>query len=494
MSGNDIKSKGKTQRRIKFSAISTVIAVFVTAIVILINIVFLAVTDRFGWVPDLTPGKMYKISDETVDYLGTLNDKIEIFVFLDEVYLTENKQFGNYLPQAAEILKQYDLRSSSVTLEYVDLLKDPSLKQMYSKLDLQEGQILFRNGDKTKVIDVFDLFNAENDQYGVNIVSSKAEQTITSAIMGITADKSIEVSILTGFDGMDMSALSGLFENNNYTVTEQNILTEDISKTADIALLGGIVRDLTKDEVKKLDEFLDNDGKLGKTLFYAASVSMEPTPNLDAFLKDWGIAVEKEIIYENDYNRIISSSSPFYFLGDAKQNIFTQSHDFTGKFFGFGNPRPVTPLFEKSGARSTTVLMSTTDSAKAIDSNSFDVEDTEDLVERDGPFDLMVMGEKIVDTNGETSASYVIVSGSEEAFDEKLLSGSTFGNAEYFVGMFNTIYDFEIGVVIAPKNFGETEIAMSFGAGLVWGLIFAILLPIVIVVTGIVIWYRRRRR
>lgn len=486
----------KVNRRFKFGAIATVITALVTVIIVLINVVFSVLTDRFNWIPDMTSSGMYDISDESKEFLKTVNQKVEIYVLMDEEYLTTNQSYGNYLPQAAEILKQYGRNSDNITLKYVNMVKDPTFAKIYPDLDLQEGQILIKSENRNRVIEVSDLFNFQtSQQYGyTSISSSKAEQTMTSAIMGVTSEDVIQISLLTGFDTSGPDALSALLTQNNYDIVEQNILTEDVDTESDIAILYGITRDLSADETKKLDKFLDNDGKLGKTLLYVSSNSMSDTPNLDALLKDWGMAIEKELIYETDTGRMLSSSSPFYFLVDAENSEFTQEYDFSSKFIGAGNARPITQLFETSGARKTTSLMSSADTAKAISSESFDAESLEDMIERDGPFNLLMMSEQSVSLGSDISKSYVIVSGSLEAVDDIFLSGSSFANAEYFANMFNTIYEVESGTVIAPKNFEYTEIAITFGTAIVYAAIFVIVVPLGIIVLGFIIWIRRRRR
>ena len=484
-------SKKKVNRRYKFGMVSTVTAVLVTAVIVLINVVFSVLTDRYNWVPDFTKGNMYEISKESIEYLKTVDKKVEIFVLMDEKFLSQNKEFDSYLPQAAEIIGEYERYSPNITLKYVDLVKDPTFRQQYSDLNLQQSQILIKSGARTRVMEVSDLFNF--DDYG--IISSKAEEVMTTAIMGVTADKSVQVSVLTGFDTeADLYEITNQLTKNNYEVVEQNILTDTIDENSDIVILAGMIGDLSGDDVSRLETFLDNDGKLGKTLFYMSSSDMNATPNTDAFLKNWGIAVESELVYETDSSKVLSFDSSFYFKGDVLQSIFTENHDFSGDNFGVGMSRPVTLIFENSGKKSTYPLISASDTAVAIDFESFGAVDEDDVKERSGPFALVAMGMKSDSADNETKASYVIVSGSVDTWSSIFFLGNRYSNAEYFISTFNRIYEFDSGIVIAPKNFEFTQIDITVTSALVYGFIFIVVVPVILIIVGVTILIRRRRR
>lgn len=488
-------SKIKINRRTKYGTVATVTTILVTAIIILVNVVFSVLTNRFQWVSDMTVGDMYQISDESIEYLKSVDKKVEIFVLAGEEYFKDNKEFGDYLPQAAEVLNQYNRHSSNISLKYVDIIKDPTFQMGYPELDLQFGQILIKADKRTKVIDASDLFNFQTQQNGyTGIASSKAEQTMTSAIMSVTSDKTLQISMLGGFEGTDTASFSNILGTNNYTLIEQNILTDEIDTASDIVILAGIKRDLSKEEISKIDKFLDNDGKLGKTVFYLAPAPGTETPNLDAFLKDWGLSVEQEVIYETDSRRLLSTSSPFIYLTNVNQSDFTETYDSSG-YIGYANARPINTLFENSSGRTTKVLMSVPETAKAFDPSTITEESNpEDLIERNGPFNVMAMGTKSISLGSEIGKSNVIVSGSAESISESFLSTSTFSNTEYYTNMFNTLYDIDSSIIIAPKNFEYTVVDMTVNTILFYGILFVFIIPIGVILTGIAVWIIRGKR
>ena len=56
--------------------------------------------------------------------------------------------------------------------------------------------------------------------------------------------------------------------------------------------------------MKKIDEYLDNDGHFGKNLYYFADPTQPELPNIEEFLSEWGIGVGTGTVVETDANRI----------------------------------------------------------------------------------------------------------------------------------------------------------------------------------------------
>ena len=59
------------------------------------------------------------------------------------------------------------------------------------------------------------------------VTSSKAEQSVTSALVNVTSDEITKVAILKGYDEADASTLTSLLTSNNFDVEEVNIVTDE---------------------------------------------------------------------------------------------------------------------------------------------------------------------------------------------------------------------------------------------------------------------------
>ena len=105
-----------------------------------------------------------------------------------------------------------------------------------------------------------------------------------------------------------------------------------------------------------------------------------------------------------------------------------------------------------------------------------------------------VLAEKVFyDSQGyEKPASNVLVFGSAVQ-ESNLLSATTFANEEYIVNAFNTLINKEETVHISTKTVSKNEITMTGSTLYVIIGIFAVALPVAMLLAGLMIWLRRRK-
>ena len=102
------------------------------------------------------------------------------------------------------------------------------------------------------------------------------------------------------------SYYQNMFNDNGYDVVSCDPLTEAIPEEADIIVMIAPLNDYPEDVIKKLYTFLDNGGQLGKNLIYIADYEQKSTPNIDAFLAEWGIKVGNGIVYDTNTENLTS--------------------------------------------------------------------------------------------------------------------------------------------------------------------------------------------
>lgn len=185
------KSEQKAQqkrfslRKLKYGGIATAVTVVVAAVVVLINVILSLVAERVNMKIDITPDKAFEISQETIDYLNTISEPVEIVCMTDE--LTYSTAEYIYYKQAYEVLKKYTLNCSYVTLKFVDMVKDPTYADRYKSMykgNITQNSIIVSSAKRIKVLSTSDLYNVEMDYqtFSESIRSSKAEQELTSEI------------------------------------------------------------------------------------------------------------------------------------------------------------------------------------------------------------------------------------------------------------------------------------------------------------------------
>ena len=101
-----------------------------------------------------------------------------------------------------------------------------------------------------------------------------------------------------------------------------------------------------------------------------------------------------------------------------------------------------------------------------------------------------------VKSNTDNSSSKVIVFGSFSMFSSDIMAYNSFNNSGYFMNMINTIADKDdAGITIQGKSMENAELGITDATTKnAMFVVFVILVPIAVLVTGIVMWLRRRNR
>ncbi|MBR6790039.1 MAG: GldG family protein, partial [Oscillospiraceae bacterium] len=350
-------------RRFKHGTLATVMTAGFVALVVLVNVIVGLLVERFPMDIDLTDNKIFELSEESIDYLKGIDNEIEITVLAKETDFTAQNDYYN---QANEIFKKYEKYGKNITLSYVDIYSDPTIAQKYPKETLGYGQIVVSSGDRYQLLDAYDLFNTQTSQTTgyTTIASSKAEQAMTSAIMFITDENPITVTVLNGFGttgSTDISYLTDLLNSNGYLINEINLMTEDIPENTTIAILAAPVTDITETEADKLSAYLDNDGNLGKILYYFADASQPELPMLESLLEEWGIAFGDGYLAETDMNNIYMTNTVMM-QQYGENETFTEGLNLSVPIVSY-TARPMWALWPNNSNRYTEVLLSTYDSA-----------------------------------------------------------------------------------------------------------------------------------
>ena len=444
---------------------------------------------------DLTSNKIFEVSDQTIDYLKGLDKKVTVTVLAKEEDFSGTNTYYN---QANEVIQKYAKYTSNITIEYLDLYANPDFVQKYPKDTLYQGYIIVACGDRHQVLTPYNLFNTKTDSSSGStyITSSKAEQALTSAVMNVTNANPPTAVVLTGYGVTDVSAYTDTLKTNGYIIEETDLLTGEIDQDADMLILAAPLTDLSEEVLKKLDTYLDNNGDFGKNLLYFASASQPKLPNLEEFLKEWGIIVGAGYLVETD-------SAKTYVMGPTYTTQQYGDETYTEKLNSTNYPvlmfasRPLSSAFGESGTssnRSTTVLLSTYDTSAIVPSN---LDSDSDWTLADAETDsyaTAMIGQRMRYEQLTPLTSRVIVFGSVESVDSSFLSYTALNNGDYVVNLANTVCGKDDGISIVSKTVGAKNLGITEKQSNVIGGFFEFVVPILVLIAGAVIWLRRRNR
>jgi hypothetical protein len=506
------EKKPLNTKKLKYGTLATVFTVIVTAIIVAVNLIAQEVTERYDLSMDLTDDDIYSISDETIEYLNGIDQKVEITVLADESAFDDSTL---YLKQAAEVIKKYAIYSDEISVEFVDINKNPSyvtkFKEDYSG-DLAEGNIVvYREGtgdddaNRIKVLTLSDLFEISYDSYGnASVTQSNAEQELTSAVMYVTdANPKKAVLVSTSMpDSVQYAAQSLLqiLNTNGYDLEEVDLLTEDLDyDSTDLLIICAPLNDFNSAVVDKISDFLYNDGNLGKNAIYLANYDQGTTDNIDSFLEEWGVSIGNYYIAEGDSSA--SQTVGVYGLQSAiKSSIGVIANDdyadlVSDTTLPIAVPvaRPIDILWETNGDRETSVIMTTSTTSALIPldaDSSFDISTAVT-----GEQVVMAMGSKyIFDDDNNKVTSNVLVMGSAFMVDPYITQDTSYNNGEFILNAVNQMTGKSNGITIVPKSMSITSISIDTAQVMAIRTVVMFAIPLLVVAIGVIVYIKRRNK
>jgi hypothetical protein len=492
-----------SSRNLRYGLVSVGITAAVIAVIVLLNVVLTTIFKKYPLNIDLTRERMFEISKETKDFLTSLDDDVNIYVLNTESRFTSGGQVG-YFVQANEVIHKYPQYSSRVHLEYVDLIRNPDFTSRFPGSNAELNDILIVAGEKFRVLKPQDIFNirTKNDNYYYPvsyIASSKAEQALTSALLAITSKKNSLAAVVTGHGEEDVSAFTDLLKLNAWNVQTFNSLTEPIPQDADMLILSAPTRDLSTAEMKAIDDFLES-GK-DRVLFYLGSLgqsiqsgeeNQSSLKNIDAFLAEWGLAVDPGIVFETNSSRIVGD--PYTFLADFVEDDYSKSVVEQRLPPVLPLSRPLRIIFEGARYRTTKVLIQTSPSSgiRPADASLDWQPGDRDLASNIPLLALSTSSRNNVD--GDIVSAHVVACGSVLAWNPSILEENNFANSAYFLDLLGGLTKRGDQIYIQNKSLLASNLNIT--ESIFWAsvLIFIVLIPLAVLGTGIGVWLRRRHK
>ena len=504
-------------KKLKHGSLSVVFTIMFIAAVVLVNVILNLVLDRFSLEVDLTTGAMFSLGDETKDFIAGVDDDVKFYVTAERETL-ENA--GTFYKQVVEFLEKMASINNRFEVKYVNLLTDPDFSSQYTET-LKNYQIVVQSGTtgRYRILSINDFIKytlSDGNDYTYEQVSmyssmgmdmsqyitktaSFAEEQLVSAIMSVSKQNPTIVRFVTGYGESDSSALEKILTDNAYVTETVEIERVDaIPEDTDILVMYGPTKDYSLDSITKVDEWLSNGGKYGKNLVYLATPDVAETPNLDEYLKEWGLSVGRGYVIQGDKNYARSYMGMSGVLQDLDMPNDTEYYNNMKKASGASligfYMRPVQQLWSEEGNMKNTALV------KSYGENCilypFDADENWDpnSAETSG-YDIVVEASKVQFEGGiDPVYSKVIVVGSDLLFSETFTTASNYSNGELALTLFDTNSDNVVETVkVVEKTFTAENYEITANQQLWIGLVFAVFIPVIVIVIGIIVWAKRRR-
>jgi len=465
-----------SKRSFKYGAASTAFTVIFLAAIILVNIIFAVLGDKFNLRLDLTKEGLYEISGETKDFLRELEKEVTLTIMVPEV------QFDQ---RTLELLKKYNASSNKIELKSIDLNVNPAYAQKYNT-NLNYSSIVVECGSKYKVLNTSDFY-----QYNTStgeIIANRAEQKITSAIQNVTSDTTSKMLFTKGHDEIETQVFRQMAEENNYVVEEISLLTDNIDEDVKMIIIVNPKRDFTLEEIDKIDRYIDRGG-VGLTVF----VSPENTglTNLESYIAEWGIEIQSDLVLDSRafYNQ------PYAIIPQTVEGDYTSGIG-SNEFIITPMTKSLNILFEEKGLYYTDEILKTYDSAYSKKVNDLNEINDQNKAEGDltGPFVIAASSQKMITGSSTNQNSRLVVFGSSYMISDSMLSTTSFANTELTVNLFNSVKNDDGMIYVSPKYYKNEYLKITNIEGITFGFIFVIAIPVGLLISAFVVFLRRKNR
>lgn len=433
-----------------------------------------ALADRTNQRYDLTPLKVFALSEQSSVIARGLDEPVRITFFY-------NGQQSGQRRQIADLLDQFSAASPMVTYSLYDLDRTPGLAKKYGISSYNTGVMESRGKSHP--------------------LSSIDEVEVVSGLLKLTRDRPRTLCFLTGHgehSPMISDARKGYSDVAKALEREQfEVKTFDVAPSpaeleqCTIVILAGPTQNLFGNEAERLASFVRRGGRLMVLLDPGAPLSYQ------ALLERFGLSAEGDIVVD-ERNRLYGADSFMARVPIFDQDTFGKTMD-TAAVFSVARTVAAT---EKApdGVTVALVAMSSPDSWAQTGTTSPEERKPEfrQDVDRPGPLPLAIMAtvEKVMPDGNERPGGRLVLFGDSDFASNFYLN--LLGNRDLFMSMVAVLAeDEELVAVRSPPELPSGSLSPIYltavqGQRIFWLSVVAV--PVLAVLTGCAIVYRRRRR
>lgn len=466
-----------SRRQARLGTLTIVSVLIVLGILVAIN--YLGARQNKRW--DLTADSQFTLSDQTKNVLGKLDAPLNVYVF-DKV---------PDIDRFRDRLREYEYLSKQISLEYIDIDKQPTLGRQYSVQSY--GTVVFEYKGRTE-----------------RVVGDR-EQDLTNAIVKVVTGTQRKIYFVQGHGERDplsaertgYSTIKTALETENYVV-DQVVLVQSGAVPDDAAALvvAGPKTDLLAPEIDAIEAYLAKGGKL---LLMLDPPDKPGDPTLgaaEALLAGWGISAGQNLVVDvSGIGRLIGTNESVPVVAEYPTHPITERFNVLTAFPVARSMQPASsapenrlaqPILEtgaNSWAEADTAAMLKSGEV-AFDADKGDIQ---------GP---VTIGVAVSAPVGEAPAA--AEGGSDTPRPEArvvALGDSDFvanfaipiqGNRDLFLNIVGWLTQQENLISIRPKEPGDRRLTLTADQGSRVAWLAQLIIPGVLFALGIATWWRRR--
>ncbi len=465
-------------------------------------LVFVAILAAVNWLGvqynetyDATGRKLYSLSDQTHKILDSLDRDVTM------LYFDRTSQFQ----AAQDMLRRYENASRRVAVEYVDPDEDPVKTEA---MNVRTYGMLILNIDGVR-----------------HEASSLSEQDITNSIIRALKGQENTACVATGHgeaagDDMDRNGFANAvsrIEDANYDYQDVSLTAGAVPEECTVLVVPGPSTAYFDPEIAALRSYVEGGGRalvmLGAALPDDRGRRDEPNPKLVELVGSWGILASNDVVIDQSAIGQLFGGGPFTpLVSEYKYHPIVEPLENVATLFP--RSRSVTAAEEAPEGWTMDELFES--SSASFATNSLVAEGAGFTLgpksgQTDGPISLAVAatydvpeaepGEPAADPD-DAAAAEIASSDDPEPEGRVVVVGSAGfasnfglslgGNDDLFLNMLNWLSSDEDLISVRPKDPESTPIEMTSAemSRIFYGSL--LLLPFIIIVTGVWTWWGRR--
>jgi len=434
--------------------------VFVILLLLLVILLgYLATQSRLQW--DVSQNGRNSLSEASVEILQKLQGPVQVTAYATE----QHAQLGDIRKIIADFVALYQRVKPDLSLTFIDPVAQPILAQ---EADVQvNGEMVIRFNQRVEHLTVI------NEQAFSNALMrlARAEDKLIVALSGHGERR------LDGNANYDLGGFGKHLRTNGFNSQQLNLAIEqDVPENASMLLIASPQTDLLPGEVDKLLNYIDRGGNL------LWLVDQESLRGLLPLTEKLRLTLTPGVVVDPQAEQL---KAPITFALGAiyGQHVITNNFDYI-TVFPFARQITINENEEWSGVSLVEAAqqgwVETGDLNAAV---NFDQAD--DVA---GPIGIAVA----LTRNIQDREQRIVVVGSGHFLANTYLGNGS--NLDFGINLINWLTGDEELMVIQPRATLDSNLILSEFELILIAVGFLVLLPLLFLVNGAVIWWRRKRK
>lgn len=443
---------------------------------------------------DLTEDKLFTLTDESKEQVKNIDKDINIYF----VGYSEDDS-------TLDLAKQYTKVNEKIKIEAVTATDRPDLAEKYGIETDSEG-IIVESGEQYKVLASSDLYTYDHTTYeSINV----AEEKLTAAIKSVSVEEKLKVYFLSGYSSFSLTSgmqyLNMYLQNEVNEVSTLDILSEGkVPDDCNTLVIASPEKDFDDIATNAITDYIN---KGGNVLWLNAAIaqSKDDFANVNKILAMYGVnPFEVGIIRETDSSKMVSNSPDLIMPEIQHADVTNKLYDSEGVIFI--NATKINTVDDETLDAlnvTKTELIKTSENAY-FRTNFENSSNAAQEGEEQASFLVGAQFDKIISEENEETGekevkSKLIIYGENYFASDYQLTQSTYTpmvvyrqNKDLVLNSIAYLSEREEDITVRKSTGSVTYTATEQENRIILAIITIV--PLLIIVAGIVVWTKRRRK